>query len=104
MRPDQWNVLTRLINGTERKTHAALIVDSPWIPPFLEISTTEYIQNPALHFQSNVDIIERFPELIFFPGFWVEMGMAAEPSGYGTPVELLSEPAAVDQAYHRGYG
>lgn len=90
MRIDQWKTLENLVGGTEKRTHAALIVDSPWIPPFLGISTAEYIQNPALLFQSNIEIIERFPEIIFFPGFWVEMGMAAEPSGFGTPVEYYT--------------
>ena len=87
MRTDQWKTLENLIQGTEKNTNAALIVDSPWIPPFLGISTEEYIRNPEVHFKSNVEVIRRFPEIIFFPGFWVEMGMAAEPSGYGTPVE-----------------
>ncbi|WP_321992318.1 uroporphyrinogen decarboxylase family protein [Marispirochaeta aestuarii] len=87
MLPEQWNTLERLVQGKEKNVNAALIVDSPWIPPFLNISTAEYLKNPELHFRSNMEIIRKYPEIIFFPGFWVEMGMAAEPSGYGTPVE-----------------
>lgn len=87
MKTEQWKTLERIIEGKEKRTNAALIVDSPWIPPFLGISTSEYIRNTEVHFRSNMEVIQRFPEIIFFPGFWMEMGMAAEPSGFGTPVD-----------------
>jgi uroporphyrinogen-III decarboxylase len=84
MKLEQWNILEKMVSGKEGSPHAALIVDSPWIPPFLGISTEDYITQPDVHFQANMEIIRRFPEIIFFPGFWVEAGMAAEPSGFGT--------------------
>lgn len=86
MRPDQWNVLTGALRGEPGQVRASLIVDSPWIPPFLGISTEEYLHEADVHFRANVEILERFPELILFPGFWVERGMAAEPSGFGARV------------------
>lgn len=87
MRHDQWAALKRVVGGESVGVHAALIVDSPWIPPFLGLSTEEYIHAADVHFRANVAILERFPELILFPGFWVERGMAAEPSGFGARVE-----------------
>ena len=84
MKLEQWKILERMIDGKEESPHAALIVDSPWIPPFLGLSTEDYITVPDVHFKANMEIIRRFPEIIFFPGFWVEAGMAAEPSGFGT--------------------
>ncbi len=86
MRPDQWNTITRAVRGESAAIHTALIVDSPWIPPFLGLSTERYIHDADVHFQANVEILQRFPDLILFPGFWVERGMAAEPSGFGAPV------------------
>jgi len=39
MRTDQGNILERVMLGESSDTKSALIVDSPWIPPFLGIST-----------------------------------------------------------------
>jgi uroporphyrinogen-III decarboxylase len=36
-----------------------------------------------------LDIVQQFPEIIFIPGFWVEMGMAAEPSGFGCRINFF---------------
>jgi uroporphyrinogen decarboxylase len=96
MRTDQWKALTGLVSGEKVDLHAALIVDSPWIPPFFGISTEDYINKPEVHFKANMDIMARFPEVIFFPGFWAEMGMAAEPSGFGAPLTYYpNQPPSV---------
>lgn len=86
-----WDILKNLVSGKPAGLHPALIVDSPWIPPFLGISTEKYISDTDVYLRSNIDVMERFPEIIFFPGFWVEMGMAAEPSGFGTPVTYYAD-------------
>jgi len=78
-----WDVLKKLVSGQAVGLHSSLIVDSPWIPPFFGLSTEDYINKPEVHFKANMAIMERFPQIIFFPGFWAEMGMAAEPSGFG---------------------
>ncbi|TVR67362.1 MAG: uroporphyrinogen decarboxylase, partial [Spirochaetaceae bacterium] len=49
MRADQWNALEQLVQGSPEEPKAALIVDSPWIPPFLGLSTEEYITSADLH-------------------------------------------------------
>ena len=86
MRQDQWKTIERILAGKHAGIQPALIVDSPWIPPFLGISTESYIRELAVYLQANMEIVNRFPEIVFFPGFWVEMGMAAEPSGFGAEV------------------
>ena len=89
MRASQWNTLVRIVRG-ERVEHTpvALIVDSPWIPPFLEMSTVDYIAVPDLWLQANLAVARRFPDVIFLPGFWVEPGMASEPSGFGCRISF----------------
>ncbi len=67
----------------------ALIVDSPWIPGRVGVSTIDYLTIPETWLQANLQIEAQFPAVIFLPGFWVEMGMAAEPSGFGCRVSLL---------------
>lgn len=91
MRHDHWHALKRTLRGEASELRAALIVDSPWIPPYLGLSTEEYIHVPEVHFRANVAVIEEFPEMIPFPGFWVERGMAAEPSGFGARVEYYPD-------------
>ena len=61
----------------------SLIVDSPWIPGYLGISTLDYLTIPEIWLEANLKVEDEFSEVIFLPGFWLEMGMAAEPSGFG---------------------
>jgi uroporphyrinogen decarboxylase len=69
----------------------ALIVDSPWIPGFLGLSTLDYLTVPEVWLAANLEVERRFPEAIFVPGFWVEIGMAAEPSAFGCRVSFYPD-------------
>jgi uroporphyrinogen-III decarboxylase len=92
MRAEAWEALVRAARGepTER-TPVALIVDTPWIPPFLGISTVDYIAVPQVWWKANLEVARRFPDIILLPGFWVEPGMAAEPSGFGCAIEFSAD-------------
>jgi MtaA/CmuA family methyltransferase len=72
--------------GGKRPHPVALIIDSPWIPGFKEISHLDYFLLPDLWMKANLSIEERFPDVVFLPGFWVEYGMATEPSAFGCKV------------------
>jgi uroporphyrinogen-III decarboxylase len=92
MRATDWQRLTRAAHGERLSAPpVALIVDSPWIPRYLGISTVDYIAIPEVWFQANMTVTNRFPEAIFLPGFWVEPGMAAEPSGFGCRIVFSAE-------------
>ena len=92
MRPEQWKTLVRAVHGERvERVPVALIADTPWIPPFLGVSTVDYISIPETWLQANLSVARMFPEVIFVPGFWVEPGMAAEPSGFGCRIEFSSE-------------
>lgn len=96
MRADQWKIIENILAGTHKEVRASLIVDSPWIPPFLGISTEAYINDMDVYLRSNMEILDRFPEVLFMPGFWMETGMAVEPSAFGAQVEFFShQPPAV---------
>lgn len=87
MRKEQWDVLKRCVAGEEFKTPpVALIIDSPWLPGCLGLSTLDYLTVPEVWLDANVAVAKEFPEVIFVPGFWVEMGMGAEPSAFGCKV------------------
>lgn len=92
MRPEQWQsfklAAKRSPDGT---APIALIVDSPWIPGYLGISHLDYFLNPDLWFQANLRIAREFPDVIMFPSWWVEYGMAVEPSAFGSRFQFYSD-------------
>jgi uroporphyrinogen decarboxylase len=64
----------------------ALIVDSPWLPGYAGIGALEYFLREDEWLRVNVGLLERFPEVAWIPGFWIEYGMAAEPSAFGARI------------------
>ena len=70
------------LEKTER-VPVGLIVDSPWIPGYVGISTIDYFTMPDKWFSAQIKIKKDFADLIFIPDLWVEFGMTAEPSGFG---------------------
>ncbi len=72
--------------GAANRIPVALIVDSPWLPSYAGIDTLDYFLLPELWTRINLQILKRFPDVAWIPGFWVEYGMAAEPSAFGAKV------------------
>jgi uroporphyrinogen-III decarboxylase len=87
MRPEQW----KLFKSAARlepvdRVPVALIVDSPWIPGYAGVSHLDYYLDPDLFFRLNARLMDEFPEVIFLPSWWVEYGMAIEPSAIGSRI------------------
>ncbi len=82
-----------------------LIVDSPWLPGYAGIDTRDYFLFPEKWLDINLGLLERFPDVAWIPGFWVEYGMAAEPSAFGTKMRFYTdrppsiEPLVPDLAF-----
>jgi len=66
----------------------ALIIDSPWIPGYLGLNHMDYYLDPELWFQAHLKVHREFPDIIFFPSWWMEYGMAAEPSALGARIKF----------------
>lgn len=89
MRPEQWQCFKKAAKqATDATTPVALIVDSPWIPGYIGISHLDYYLDPELWFQANLRILTDFPDIILFPSWWVEYGMAIEPSAFGNRIHF----------------
>jgi uroporphyrinogen-III decarboxylase len=89
MRPEQWQAFKRAAKRMEGAgTPVALIVDSPWIPGYVGIRHLEYFVDPESWFQANLRVVEDFPDVICFPSWWVEYGMAIEPSAFGNRIHF----------------
>lgn len=95
---EQWTRFRRAALGQTEPADplpVALIVDSPWIPGFLGISTLDYLTVPEVWLEANLEVARRFPEIHFLPGFWAELGMCAEPSAFGCKLSLYHDRTPV---------
>jgi uroporphyrinogen decarboxylase len=82
-----WERFAKVARGEQAdRVPVALIVDSPWLPGFAGIDTLDYFLQPDQWLRINLDLLKRFPDVTWIPGFWVEYGMAAEPSAFGTRI------------------
>jgi uroporphyrinogen decarboxylase len=87
VRPEQWRALQRAAKcEVAGEIPVALIVDSPWIPGHLGLNQLDYYLDPRIWFESNLRVYEQFPGITFVPSWWVEYGMAIEPSALGCKV------------------
>ena len=87
VRPEQWRAIQRVAKrDVAGEVPVALIVDSPWIPGHLGLNQLDYYLDPRLWFESNLSVYEQFPGITFVPSWWVEYGMAIEPSALGCKI------------------
>ena len=85
MRKEEWNKLLEVVDGKNfSPLPMGFIIDSPWLPGWNGISTLDYYTSDKKWFQSNINAINSFPDVIFLPGFWSEYGMCTEPSAFGS--------------------
>jgi uroporphyrinogen-III decarboxylase len=84
-----------LAGETTEVVPVGLIVDSPWIPGFLGWSTLDYLTVPEVWLEANLKVEQRFPEVLFLPGFWAELGMTAEPSGFGGRISWFPDKTPI---------
>lgn len=74
--------------GEPEQAPVALIVDSPWLPGYAGINTLDYFLFPDKWMQIHMDLLTRFPDAVWIPGFWVEYGMVALPSAFGARIHF----------------
>jgi uroporphyrinogen-III decarboxylase len=92
MRPDQWQAFKKAAKQEpDATTPLALIVDSPWIPGYTGVTHMDYYLDPEKWFQANLRIARDFPDVIPFPSWWVEYGMAIEPSAFGSRIHFWQD-------------
>ncbi len=86
--------------GEPKRVPVALIVDSPWLPGYAGVDTRDYFLLPEIWLDVNKSLLERFPDVVWIPGFWVEYGMAIEPSAFGARVHFYADrPPSVEPVY-----
>ncbi len=86
----------------------AFIVDSPWLPGYAGMHTLDYFLDPEAWFRVHRGLADRFPDAVWIPGYWVEYGMAVEPSAFGVRIHFHRdrppsiEPVVSDLAHWAG--
>lgn len=84
-----WKAFTQAARLQEpTQVPVGLIVDSPWLPGYAGIDTRDYFLLPDRWLDINRGLLDRFPDAVWLPGFWIEYGMAAEPSGFGVKLHF----------------
>ena len=84
MTDNQWNDVISIINGDiVDPLPIGFIIDCPWLPNWFGVPLLDYFTNDDVWFESNMQAIKTFPNVLFFPGFWSEYGMCSEPSAFG---------------------
>jgi uroporphyrinogen-III decarboxylase len=85
MKEIHWENLIKIIEGEVIKENpVGFIVDSPWLPKWYGSGIIDYYADPEVWFNSNMQAMKEFPEVMFLPGFWAEFGMSTEPSAFGS--------------------
>ena len=83
MTKTQWALFRSILRGEAEGLSVGLIVDSPWMPGYCGISTMDFFARPDEWFSAYTKIKKDFPDVLFLPDWWMEYGMATEPSGFG---------------------
>ena len=89
MKPAQWEIFKRAARLEKLdQVPMALIVDSPWIPGYVGVNHLDFYLDPEVWFQSHLKVHQEYPDIIFVPSWWMEYGMAAEPSALGAKIKF----------------
>lgn len=84
MTNQQWELLLDVLSGaTVDPLPTGFIIDSPWLPGWAGMTILDYYASEQRWMDANLKVIERFPEIMFLPGFWSEWGMCTEPASFG---------------------
>ena len=84
MTESQWKTLLDVIEGKPfDPLPVGFLIDSPWLPRWAGVSIMDYYASESMWFEVNRKVVERFPQVMFLPGFWAEWGMCTEPSAFG---------------------
>lgn len=85
MTNEQWAALVDVTSGKGTNSlPVGFIIDSPWLPNWAGMTIRDYFEDDDRWLQANLMAVQKFPDIIFLPGFWSEFGMCTEPSAFGS--------------------
>lgn len=108
MKDAQWNLLLEILAGkTGQDLPCGFLVDGPWITGINGIDLMDYFVDNHLWLEANLNAVNRYPDVLWMPGFWAEFGMISNPPSFGakcvwpeggfpTCEAILGDYAAID--------
>lgn len=102
MKDREWEIVKKCARCEELpEIPVGMIVDSPWIPGYVGVNTLDYYTDMNVFLAAHDKIKKDFPNVIFLPDYWVEFGMAAEPSGFGCKPNFYEyQPVMISHLIH----
>ena len=103
MRPEQWETFKKAARLEKMDNiPMAMIVDSPWIPGYVGVKHMDFYLDRDVWFNAHLKIHKEFPDVIFVPSWWMEYGMAAEPSVLGSKIKFWQDntPSEYHTLFH----
>jgi uroporphyrinogen decarboxylase len=91
MNQTEWERLQKAVRRENEKPEIALLVDSPWIPGYCGHGIIDFMARQDVWLRDYQKIKADFAEAIFIPDYWVEFGMATEPSSFGCRIEFFQD-------------
>lgn len=80
----QWENLLRIIDGQLfEPLPVGFLADGPWFTGINNIGLLDYFTDNRLWLEANLNAVQRFPDVLWIPGFWVEFGMISNPPSFG---------------------
>ena len=109
MTDQHWKTLLDVIEGRPiDPPPVGFLVDGPWLADLAGVGLNDYLTDGRIWLDANLQAVRRFPEVMFFAGFWSEYGMSTNPSAFGakcvwpedgfpSPERVLHGYAAIDR-------
>lgn len=91
MNQTEWGRLQKAVRRENEKPEIALLVDSPWIPGYCGHGIIDFMARQDIWIRDYRKIKADFPGVILIPDYWVEFGMATEPSSFGCRIEFFQD-------------
>jgi uroporphyrinogen decarboxylase len=80
----QWTQLLRILDGERLDSlPVGFLVDGPWLAGLLQVPLIDYLTDGRVWLEANLQAVQRFPEVLWVPGFWAEFGMISNPPSFG---------------------
>lgn len=84
MTDHQWDQLLRTVRGERLDPlPVGFLVDGPWMAASLGETLMSYFTDNGVWLEANRRAHDRYPDVLWLPGYWAEFGMISNPPSFG---------------------
>jgi uroporphyrinogen decarboxylase len=104
MTDQQWDNLLKIIGGELLDPlPVGFLVDGPWVTGINNIGLMDYFTDNRVWLDANLEAMQRFPDVLWLPGFWAEFGMISNPPSFGSKCVWPEDGFPTCEPVLRGY-